>query len=132
MESEGTDMVSMKMSLIATGEDFSPSALEIALGIQLAKKHEKGDLGNAGRYKNLKYPFGSCIIEMPNGNDLIGFLETNMSELLKYGITQMIFEISIEYLDQCNFDFTPEWLARISMLNIPVSISCYKAENNVQ
>ena len=119
-------MVSMKMCMIATGDYFSPSALEISLGIRLVKKQEKGEIGTNGRYKDARLPTGSCIIEMDNNDDLINFIESNMALLLKYGITDMILDISVEYSDQCNFEFTSDWLARISRLNIPVSISCYK------
>lgn len=123
-------MVSMNMCLIATGDDFSPSALEITMGIRFAKKHEKGELGATGRYKGIEYPSGSCIVEMESNDDLIEFIESNMPILINAGITEMVFDISVEYSEQCNFDFTPDWLARISKLNIPVAISCYKVGNN--
>lgn len=124
-------MVSMSMCLIATGEAFSPAALEKVIGFQVAKKHEQGEIGVAGRYKGVEYPSGSCIIEMEDSNELIKFLEASMPLIKKYGVTDSILEITVEYSDQCNFDFTPDWLARVSKLNIPISISCFKTEDSI-
>ena len=116
------------------GENFSPALAEKETGVSLDDKIEVGDIGKIGRYKDKRIPYGSAclrLIEM-KGESLETTLKVMTDILMEHidsfrsnGTDSITLHFDVNYENQCNLEFSPELIKRISTLGVPLTISCY-------
>ena len=74
-----------------TGKEFYARDIPLHETIEIVQRHNPGDIGTTGRYKNKEQPYGSCIIAPKNigkydGIDvLLEYCIKNKELLLKLG-----------------------------------------------
>jgi len=112
-----------------SGEKFSPRAAEKLSGINFTEKNEPGDIANFGRYKGEMRPFGSASIVIRGGNvdvlmKLLEIIEGKIQEFKSQGADYLVIHLAINYKTQCNLEFSPAEIKKISDLGIPFTISC--------
>jgi hypothetical protein len=56
---------------------------------------------------------------------LLQSFNATRSELLACGASAMNLHISVEYQDQCNFEFSTQEIQAIAASMLPMSISCW-------
>lgn len=140
-------MISVNVTLSARGRTFSPKKAGAELGIDLTLKgHEPRALGSTGKYKGRPVPWGKANLELPwppvgvecSGSpdefdtltqlpaslNLLRSLEV-VPTLRRFGATDIILWVIVEYRDQCNMELSPALLAALAGLGVPVAISCY-------
>ncbi len=122
----------ISISILLQGEIFSPKEAEKSTGLHLSKKHEVGDIGKEGKYKNKPLPYGSAILEAPENipmdekfSWLMQSLEDTLEKLYKCGAGETRIYAGYFYKNQCNLTFTKEELNAIARLNIDLWLSCY-------
>ena len=114
------------------GESFSPSAAEKRTGIVFDVKNEPGEIARTGRYRNRPSPYGSAIIKFeddrsscdPLSAQSLNILIKNIQTFREAGATTIVLHCDVAYLDQCNLEMSPGFLAAIARLEIPFTISC--------
>lgn len=111
------------------GEKFSPRAAEKLTNIFFTEKTEPGDIGNHGRYKGKKIPIGRADIILRGDNNqviisAINIICSKIDDLRSVGAESIVLHLAINYNTQCNLDFPPSLLLKISSLGIPLTISC--------
>lgn len=117
------------------GDNFSPTLVEKKIGVPLDEKIEVGDIGKIGRYKNKMIPYGSaclraiktegaCLETALKG--IVDVLMENIKSFRSHGAESIILHFDVNYDNQCNLEFSPELIKKISILEIPLTISCYK------
>ena len=104
------------------GDDFSPKHLVIPTSFS-ANGHEKGDIGNRGRYRGIPNPYGAIYIS-GEFDDIIKYAQTIKVEELR--IESFVLSLDIAYKDQCNFEFSPSELLELSKTGATLAISCYE------
>jgi hypothetical protein len=118
------------------GKSFYPFQLEKETGIIARDSNDPGSIGSSGRYRNKPIPYGYCHWEFssdckPYGPALelaISSLEKHIGMIREFGAENVIFQMYVEYEAQCNLEYFPEQLRRLSSLNVPLTISCYYTE----
>lgn len=109
---------------IIIGEDFNPNSLDIPDSISIIKKIEKGERISDGRFSGKLSNDGSLIIS-GSVDDVLLFLEREEAQIQVNKLDFFNVTITVEYVDQCNFEISSEQLFRFSRLKIPIGISCY-------
>jgi hypothetical protein len=122
------------------GDKFSPAEAERKTNLTLSEKHEIGELVKLGKNKGKPYAYGSAILDPPSDYDktkykwsedwLIDKLINHIQTFRECGADEITLKFLISYSIQCNMEFHPEQLRKISSLNIPFFISCYQADEN--
>jgi len=128
-------MISVSVNCLLIGDNFDPSMIEKV--IKLESEAKEGELGNIGRFKNKLNPHGSASLVLGDTKnkdesqlDFVLSQLTKKLQLIKDAKVQEIFlTINLGYTEQCNWEFTKDQLKRISILDISLSISCYRIEN---
>ena len=119
-------MITMELSCILTGKNFSPALAERLIGHELFEKNESGEIARVGRYKGLPFPYGSCTIrDDASLKVVVDFLEKNQAELFGNGVEDIVLQLNVTYEGQCNFELDPLFLSRVAKLSQTLSISCY-------
>ena len=130
-------MVTLRATCILQGKSFSPSSAEAKTGVVFIKKNEVGEIGRFGKYKNKPIPFGSAEIAIDenewdqNVNEIDYLLETFNKHINIFqicGAENIFFNIDVEYENQCNFDFSTDFIQKLAAVKIPLTISCYEKE----
>ena len=122
-------MITMDLTCILTGKDFSPASAEKLTGYRFLEKNERGEIAKAGRYKGLPFPYGSCIIrDVSNQEAILDILEKYQTKLLGNGVESIVLQLNVAYESQCNFELNENFLARIARLSVPLSISCFEKD----
>jgi len=120
-----------------SGPLFSPSMAESKTGISLINKNEPGEIASMGLFRCKPLPCGDGQLvpdgsaELPYGGrfeQLVGTIEKHIEELKQCGATEFLLSMDVCYDSQCNLEFTPSEMGRISRLGIPLAISCYSGE----
>jgi hypothetical protein len=124
--------------LMMWGPDFSPAAAAAQLGLKFSESHERGEIGNRGRYRGQPIPYGaaSIVVEsIPSADAPAGELEgaalladqvgKSLGALRALGADETTLQVNICFDAQCNFVILPETLNRIARMGIGLSISCY-------
>ena len=113
------------------GKQFSPKRMmaEFAFDVIIDQITEPGQIGNFGRYKGVKTPYGACAINTPDyiSNSeriewMTNFLSRQIDNFRKYGATDIVFHIEWRGL-QGNMEFTPLELNNLAALKIPLTIT---------
>lgn len=116
------------------GRRFSPVQAERRTGLRLDEKMEVGDIEKLGRNRGKSLLTGSCLL-VPEGlprsaygprlEKLITVLESHIGALRKCGATNFVIQMSVAYDSQCNLEFSPDEMKRLSQLDIPLAVTCY-------
>lgn len=118
----------------ATGSDFSPANAERVSGVSFSKKNEPGSTGTTGRYRGQPLPYGSGeLVDSENEIDLqnpnvmfFAVIERIAPACLAAGATLMLLHIDVAYTDQCNIEFSHEFVAALAQLGISITMSCFE------
>jgi hypothetical protein len=121
------------------GDSFSPTKIERETGLKFNKKNEVGDIGQRGRFKGKPYPFGHAILEAPeeieNGEKLAWLLDKILpyKEVLnRLGVTHGKVHITYAYDSQCNLEYEPQIMEKITKLGFIFTITCYQDESEFE
>lgn len=113
------------------GEKFSPKLLKEIPNIKFGYIIECNDIGERGRFKNTKIPYGACSIKTPDNIELnriewmAEFVVKNKPEFKKAGATDITLWIYWEGI-QGNMEFTVNELNKISETGVPLCIDYIK------
>jgi hypothetical protein len=125
-------MVDLFPYLVIRGEHFSPRQAEELTCLTLSNKLELGEIATRGRYKGKPRPFGAAHIKVSKDvastdrlSRLLELVAPHLESLQQLGATSRHVHIDVCYWDQCNLEFEPEEIARIAVLALPLTISCY-------
>jgi len=125
-------MINIYQYCILQGDYFSPSLAEAKTGITFSKKNEPGDVGNVGRYRGKSIPYGSAEIIALNekGNEdsidfIVNILDKYCEVFRLCGADNIVLHFVISYIDQCDFEFSPEFINKLAKLKIVFAITCY-------
>ena len=69
-------------------------------------------------------PYGARLEE------LLGALELHMETMKQCGAENFLLRINVGYDEQCNLEFSPQELTRLSRINVPLAVTCYLKANN--
>lgn len=146
-------MITVHVSMTASGATFSPAKAGVALGMDLASTgNEPGAIGTTGKYKGRPMPWGQTSIRvalppvgsidergsdengssadlMPANLDILRRPEL-VATLRRFGATDIVLWVIVEYRDQCNMEMSPALLAALAGLGVPVAISCYPEDDD--
>jgi hypothetical protein len=125
-------MVDLRPSLTLWGERFSPRRAEEAIGLPLARAKEPGEMGLRGRCKGLPLPYGAAFVKVPPNVEsagrlpwLIEWAERHLPAPGASVATLCKLHLDVLYWDQCNLEFDPQQLARIAILGLLFTITCW-------
>ncbi|GAB5536571.1 MAG: hypothetical protein Rubg2KO_28200 [Rubricoccaceae bacterium] len=123
------------------GGDFSPSKAEQATGVTLHKKREVGDIGERGRYRGQPIPYGSATLDAPlsvNRGDklswVLGAALQHIETFRQLGADNIKVWI-VEYFEpggQMNMAYRPDELAKLGRLGVPLWVSGYETEQDLE
>lgn len=116
------------------GDSFSPSLAESRTGLVLLDQNEPGDVAPSGRYEGKALPYGSAMLVLldddlePGASALepLRALKERLPELRELGATVSLFLV-VAYERECHFALSPEELAELAGLGLPLSVSCHPA-----
>lgn len=121
-----------------SGPTFSPRAAQAQTGLRFSRASEPGELSEVDRYQG--HTAGSGRAELPIqeyglASDLasknmaaLDALARSIEALRRAGATDLAFRFDVEFAGQCILDFPPELLRKIGDLGLPLTISCYEAQ----
>lgn len=118
-------MVKIDYSLSLNGLEFSPDVVIVPKNLKIGIIRKRGDIGQTGRYKNSPFPMG-CLLISGELADLLDFVETLNLADLNVDLDDIVVNATVAYKGQCNFEFFPNELLRLSNINAHLTISCYE------
>ncbi len=118
-------MIKIRAYCLLQGMNFSPALAESRTGLSLENKNEVGETGRSGRYKDRPVPYGSAELTASDTDRIIGILEKHIGTFRSCHAETVILHFDVSYDTQCNLEFGPELIKKISDLQIPLTISCY-------
>ncbi len=119
-------MITIKSQLTISHLHLDVNLIKIPSILSLIKKQNVGDIVNYGRYKGTKAD-ESYIIIAGGLDEILDFcIKTLESEIIDP--SEMILDIQVEYIGQCNFELSISQLKKIALLSLPLSISCYQSD----
>jgi len=121
-------MFTTTTTFTAQGPKFSPSLAEQLAGVIFSTKHEPEEWDINGKFKGLVKPFGCGEKEwpyVPNGNTF-EIIERLAEASRNAEATDLCLHLDIFWEDQCNLEYTPEFIAGLARARIPLTISCYE------
>ena len=117
------------------GDTFSPSAAEEVTGLALLDKREPGHIGQRGRYRDKPVPYGVASLDAPTNVPPADKLSWVIDRALPHieALREMGADHSevwiVEHFDgQANMYYTPEELAKLAQLGLPLCVSGYEVE----
>ena len=123
------------------GKAFSPSLAEKRTNLPLSEKNEVGAMGTLGFFRGKPLPDGACTLS-PTGRDdspygarlaqLIAALECQIETLRSCGAEDFVLRLVVCYDTQCNLEFSPTEMQRLAHMGIPLTVSCYLKEKDVE
>ena len=129
-------MTKLQVTLELQGDAFSPSAAERLTGLALVRKVEPDQIGERGRYRNKPTPYGAAALEAPDAlperDKLNWLLDTAMvavGALRELGAISIGVSATYAHDGQCNLEYSPAELEKLSALGLPFSVSCYRDES---
>jgi hypothetical protein len=114
------------------GENFSPNQAQEATGVELCRCNENGDIGRTGKFKEKPLPYGSAELIDENFSMIapysfiFDFIERHLVKVRQAGATDIHLHILVAYSDQCNLEFEPKLLQKISRSGLPLTMSVYE------
>jgi hypothetical protein len=124
-------MLLIKAKCSLYGEGFSPKAAEVLTGLSFKEKNELHEIGTRGRYIGKPIPYGNAILEAQvehasNLDKILDLIGNHLTIFRDCGAEDIVLHCDVFFDKQCNFEFSEPQLAKISKLNIPLTISCYQ------
>ena len=126
-------MVEISPSLDLWGELFSPREATSATGLVLCDANEPGELGTVGRYRGIPVPYGAASLEPPAtvaAADRLGWLlaaaTPHVDTLRGQGAELWRLHLDVRYQAQCNLEFSPEEVAAVAALRVPLTVTCWE------
>jgi len=112
--------IRMDVSFVIRGDNFSPTLLEKKTGWTLSRK----------KLKSAVFCPPTSLSNNDNGEAGVEWIVEkvgNYKNILKQcGADDCYLDIAVYYIGQCNMEFEPDLLRKISELNVPFWISCYE------
>jgi hypothetical protein len=118
-----------------TGENFLPDEVERLTGIIFESKNNKGDPINP--YKKEPYSEGIAILDAGDGfkywplspeDALLSTIETHHDLFRRSGADKFVMYYTIGYHAQCNLEFSPQELLRLTRVGATLAISCVELD----
>lgn len=127
-------MVKVSVVFRAFGPEFSPDNAERNAGVRFSKKNEPGDAGTSGRFRGRPLPYGSCELNGPERSVALDMPDPKFfhsiqhvaRECLAAGATSMVLHFDVAYVDQCNLEFSSEFVLALARTGVAVTMSCYE------
>ncbi|MEM7347401.1 MAG: hypothetical protein AAF485_24445 [Chloroflexota bacterium] len=117
------------------GDSFSPNRAEAITGLKFTQKHEVGQVGQQGRFRNKPYPFGHAVLKAPetinNDNKIEWLLDTilpHIETIRDLGMTYGKIHVTYGYVSQCNLEYTPEIVDKIARSGLMFTITSWEDE----
>jgi hypothetical protein len=116
------------------GDTFSPSLAQERTGLLLVDANEPGEVAPSGRYEGRALRYGSAMRVLldedlaPGASSLAPLreLKARLPELRALGATASLYLV-VAYERQCDFALSPEELAELAALGLPLAVSCHPA-----
>lgn len=117
------------------GEAFSPARAEQLTGLEFSQKTERGEVRSRGRFKGQPSPVGHAVLEangagMEEIGRLMASVEPHVYGLKELGVTYAKVHVDYSYSSQCNMEFSPEMIHKLSNLGYALTISCYEVDES--
>ena len=125
-------MITTNCHFVMRGDSFSPKKAEALLDIEFEVKNEPGEIASRGRYKEQAYPFGYGLLRIGSMEENFGHFAKKIANWIEFfdslGVQDTWFHVDVEYCNQCNLEFSVEFLRILGSLNIPLTVTCYEGE----
>ncbi len=116
------------------GQRFSPARARERTGLVLVDANEPGEVAPSRRYDGQAHAEGSALVvlldedvpELSLRDGLRGLGEA-LPVLRGLGVTQALLSLVVAYEGTCDFSLTPEELAALGALGLPLEVSCHPA-----
>lgn len=127
-------MVRVLAGFFASGPQFSPGVVERRTGVRFSRKNECGEMGMTGRYRGQPIPYGSGDFQGPEAGldpqvpdeHFFESVEALARECSAAGATSMRLHLDVEYVDQCNLEWSSAFVSALGRARVAVTISCYE------
>jgi hypothetical protein len=126
-------MMQVDIFINMIGRHFSPAKLGQMTGHPVENSNEPESIGNTGKYRGKPIPYGAGEWRFSTGKDMpygpvfetaVQMLERYIHEMRQCGAEEIVLHFQVYYASQCNLEFSPSELNRISSLCVPFTISC--------
>lgn len=128
-------MIASCAKAMFSGKRFSPREFSRKTGLCLEHAAEVGDRGKVTK-RTLNYGVGVLVSKETPGLDslaeLIAQCERHKEAIIETQVEEATIYCDIFHDGQCNFEFEPELLKRVSVLGAILAISCYQAKPHGQ
>lgn len=114
-----------------SGIEFEPDNVEKLTGLPFESKSKRG--GRVNQFTSRVYKTGSAILSAAEGftywplspdDVLLNAIEVHYDTLRKSGVEELVMYYTIGYQAQCNLEFSPEQLQRLTNIGATLAISC--------
>ena len=112
------------------GPQFDPTPFLNRLDVTVTDHHRRGNIATKGRFKGQPLETGHVCLEAKTGN-FDQFVETLYSVkplLLNSQADTKELHLFLGYTSQCNWEFTPDSLTKISAMGLTLTMSCDQVE----
>lgn len=114
------------------GEKFSPQLAAQVTHLVFAQQHEVGAIGNIGRYRGTKIPYGSASVRVPKsverGNELLWLIRRllpHIETLRDSGATDIYLSVAVHHDGQCNWSLSVQELQALATLGVRLDLSVH-------
>jgi len=115
------------------GKSFYPTKLQDITGVIVTNANNPGDNGRTGKYRDVPVPYGAGEWFMTNNSEtpygqtftqLVRLIEMHFPSIKKCGADELVIYMNIYYDKQCNLEFSPHELGKLSALGVTLAITC--------
>lgn len=131
---ESVTLITLTATVLANGPDFAPQRAEEVGGFEFTSRTDRGSRMERGRYKGLPAPYGAGNFALPNFSAAspkpleLSQLEKVVRHSRSAGATSIVLQLEVAFVAQCNFEVSPELLAALGELSVPLTITCFEQE----
>ncbi|WP_434385450.1 hypothetical protein [Melittangium boletus] len=126
-------MIRRFLFCLLQGERFSPALAVERTALPLVDANEPGEVVPSGRYAGVARAQGSALLpllddDVAPGASLRGplhELKAALPTLRALGATEATLSLLVAYDGPCHFAFSPEELAELAALGLPLDVSCH-------
>ena len=125
-------MLDVETYYVARGPSFSPRAAAVEQGVEYEDAHDPGDPGTR-RPEPHSDGYARWMLEAPGTSILDSDYPWDAAERAvalcrRHGADQIVIYVTIGYTAQCNFEFSPQTMARVAQLGATLAVSCYESD----
>jgi hypothetical protein len=117
-------ILNISCQAIMVGKNFNPNQITIPTNIRIVEKLLIGDEIEFNRNKGELSAEGSLIID-GEVDAIIEFLTIEMLSQITLIEVDLNICIVVCYEGQCNFELSFEQIEKLSLLKVPIGITCY-------